>query len=336
VVSLRPGVAIDLGTVNSLVMVPGRGLVVEEPTAVAVQRRTGRVVAVGRPAEVLAHREPPDVEVVHPLRDGFVSDFHVTAELLQTFLHRAHFHTGLLRPTAVTCVPSGAGLVERQALADTARIHRPRLRVVLVEEPVAAARGSGVDPSGDQGVLVVDIGGGSTDAAVVVGPHPVRGKSLRVGGNAMDEAIAHMIKAELGVVVGRRAAEQLKISLGLTGGERGYGEVVGIDHAEETLRPLRVEGELVAAALEHSVAPIVESVGQLLTEMPADMADDVVRHKIQLAGGGALLLGLAERLEKVAGVQVAVVDDPLRSVVRGAAAILQQHPEHTEWFSAAG
>jgi rod shape-determining protein MreB and related proteins len=325
----RTGLAIDLGTVNSLIFLRGRGVVVDEPSAIALQRPTGKAAAAGEKADALAGKEPVDIEIVHPLRDGVISDLDAATYMLQAFLRRAHFHRGLLRPLAVMCVPSGAGFVERQAIIAAITHGRPRLAVRLVDEPVAAAIGAGVDPSGSQGALVVDVGGGTTEAALVVGAHMVRARSLRIGGNAMDEAIAHMLKTEFGLLVGRRAAERLKITLGLTGGESGYAEVAGIDVAEGMLREQRVTGELVASALEHAVATIIESVEQLLSEMPPDLADDVVERKIQLAGGGALLLGLSAKLETATGVETVIVEDPLRSVVRGAAAILR-HPQQIE------
>ncbi len=322
---LRSGVAIDLGTVNSLVHIHGRGVVLDEPSAIALMRPTGHPTMVGARADDLTGKEPTAVKVVHPLREGVISDLDAAASMLQAFLRRAHFHTSLRLPRAVICVPSGASFIERQALVAAVSLHRPRLGVRLVDEPLAAAVGAGVDPLGNEGVLVVDIGGGTTEAALVVGARMVRVRPLRIGGNAMDEAIVQGIKGELGLQIGHRAAEQLKKTLGLTGGAEGAALVVGIDTAHGTLREDRVEGAVVAAALEHVVAPIIESVEELLWEMPPDLADSVVRHKGQLAGGGALLLGLASRLHAATGITTVVVDDPLRSVVRGAAILLERH-----------
>ncbi len=324
---LRSGVAIDLGTVNTLVHVCGRGLVLDEPSAIALLKPTGKPILVGARADDLTGKEPAEIKVVHPLRDGVISDLDAAASMLQAFLRRAHFRSSLRRPRAVICVPSGASTIERQALVAAVSLRRPRLGVRLVDEPVAAAIGAGVDPLDSHGVLVVDVGGGTTEAALVVGTHMVRVRSLRAGGNAMDEAIVQGVKAELGLQIGQRAAEQLKKTLGLTGGPHGAAQVAGIDAAHGTLRDERVPGSLVAASLEHVVTPIIESVDELLWDMPPDLANDVARSKAQLAGGGALVLGLASRLRAETGITTVVVEDPLRAVVRGAATLLEHHEE---------
>ncbi len=320
---LRPGVAIDLGTVNTLVSVTGRGLVVEEPSAVALDRATGKVAAVGEPADALAGKEPVDVEVLHPLRDGVIADLDATAAMLRAFLGRAGVRRRLSRPHAVVCVPAGATWVERRSIPSAMAAGRPRCVVNLVDEPVAAAAGAGVDLSGGEGAFIVDVGGGTTEVAVVAGGHVVRAESLRLGGNAMDEAIVTAARAELGLLVGRRAARRLKMTLGLTGGDTGYAEVVGIDAAHGAPRVENVPGPLVAGALEPLVARIVASVRGMLTDIPPDLAEDVVRGKIRLAGGGALLLGLASRIEATALIPTVVTDDPLRCVLRGAVEILE-------------
>ena len=322
---LRPGVAIDLGTVNTLVSVAGRGLVVEEPSAIAIDRDTGRVTAVGRAADTLAGKDPLDLEVIHPLRDGVIADLEAATAMLQAFLHMARDRRFLLRPSAVVCVPSGATEVERRSLAAAVAAPRPRCQVRLIDEPVAAAAGAGFDLADGTGAFIVDIGGGTTEAAVVAGGHLVRAESLRLGGNAMDDAIVHAVKDEFGLLLGRNAARNLKMTLGLADGAGGTGwmEVVGIDAARRTPRVEDVPGRLVAAALEHPVATIVSSVQEMLSDIPPNLAEDVVRGKIRLAGGGALLPGLAYRIEATSGIPAVVVDDPLRCVVRGAAEILE-------------
>jgi rod shape-determining protein MreB len=323
---LRAGVAIDLGTVNTLVSVRGRGLVVEEPSAIAVDRATRRTTAVGRAADALAGKAPQGVDVIHPLRDGVIADLDAATAMLQAFLRLARFRRGLLRPVAVVCVPSGATWVERRALAAAAEAGRSRCLVQLVDEPVAAAAGAGFDLTGGTGAFIVDVGGGTTEIAVVTGGHLVRAESLRLAGNAMDEAIVAAVKAELGLLIGRNAARRLKMALGLTGATGGtpeWPEVVGVDVARGIPRAERIPGELVANALEPCVATIVEAVREILLDLPPDLAEDVVLGKICLAGGGALLPGLAGRIETAAGIPALVVDDPLRCVVRGAADILE-------------
>ena len=326
---LRAGVAIDLGTVNTLVCVTGRGLVVEEPSAIAIDRATGRVAAVGLAADALAGKEPQDIEIIHPLRDGVIADLDASAAMLRAFLRRAHLRRGLLRPAAVVCVPGGATWVERRSLAAAVEAQRPRCSVRLIDAPVAAAAGAGFDLAAGSGAFIVDVGGGTTEVAVLAGGHVVRSRSLRLGGNAMDEAIVHAVKAEFSLLIGRNAARSLKTTLGLDGGATGLVEAVGIDAARRTPRVEHVPGWLVAEALERSVAAIVDSVQEMLSDIPPNLAEDVVRGKIRIAGGGALLPGLASRIEAAAGIPALVVDEPLRCVVRGAAEIL----EHGDWVA---
>jgi rod shape-determining protein MreB and related proteins len=319
----RSGVAIDLGTVNTLVSISGRGVVIDEPSAIALDRSTGRVAAVGEAADALADKEPQGIEVVHPLRDGVISDLEAATALLQGFLRRARLRRGLLRPTAVVCVPGGATWVERRSLAAALGAVRPRCLVQMVEEPVAAAAGAGFDLAAGSGVLIVDVGGGTTEAAVVAGGQIVRAQSLRMGGNSMDDAIVSTVKAELGLMLGRNAARRLKSTLGLADDGPAVMEVVGVDAARRTPRVEHVPSRMVARALQHIITAIVDCVQEMLSDIPPNIAEDVVRGKIRLAGGGALLPGLASRIEAATDIPVVVVDDPLRCVVRGAAEILE-------------
>ncbi len=320
---MRSGVAVDLGTVNTLVSISGRGLVIDEPSAIALDRATGRVAAVGGAADALAGKEPQGVEVLHPLRDGVIADLEAATAMLQGFLRRARLRRGLLRTAAVVCVPGGATWVERRSLAASLAAVRPRCAVRMVDEPVAAAAGAGFDLATGSGVFIVDVGGGTTEAAVVAGGQIVRAQSLRLGGNAMDEAITATVKAELGLMLGRNAARALKTTLGLAADGPAVMETVGVDAARRTPRVEHVPAGMVARALQHSATAIVDCVEEMLSDIPPNLAEDVVRGKIRLAGGGALLPGLASRIEAATGIPVVVVDDPLRCVVRGAAEILE-------------
>ena len=324
---LRGSVAIDLGTVNTLVWVAGRGIVLEEPSAIAIDTSAGSVAAVGTAADALADKEPRDIEVVHPLRDGVIADLDATAAMLHAFLRRARPHNGPLRPRALVCVPSGATEVERRSVLAVLSLRRPRYAVQLIDEPVAAAAGAGFDLTGGAGGFVVDIGGGTTEVAVVAGWRVARAVSLRKAGNAMDEAILSAARSELGLILSHRAARELKMALGLNGGdprEHEAAEIVGIDAGTRTPRAERVPGYLVAAAIEPIVTAIADQVLQILSEIPPGLAEDVVRGKIRLAGGGALLPGLPGRIEAVAGIGTVLADDPLRCVIRGAAEILER------------
>jgi len=324
---LRPGVAIDLGTVNTLVYVSGRGIVLEEPSAIAVDRETGGVVAIGDAADALTGKEPQDIDVVHPLRDGVIADLDASVAMLQGFMRKVRMRRGLLRGSAVVCVPSGATWVERRSLIAAVEAQRPRCRVKLVDEPVAAAAGAGIGLADGTGAFMVDIGGGTTEAAVLAGGHVVRSRSLRLAGNAMDDAIMHAVKTELGLLIGRNAARSLKMTLGLGEGAAEWMEVVGVDAGRRTPRVEYIPGRLVAEALGHTVAAIADSAQEMLSDIPPNLAEDVVRGKIRLAGGGALLPGLASKIEAVADIPAFVVDDPLRCVIRGAADILERGQE---------
>jgi len=320
----RPGVAIDLGTVNTLVYVSGRGIVLEEPSAIAIDRETGGVVAIGDAADALTGKEPQDIDVIHPLREGVIADLDASVAMLQGFMRKVRMRRGLLRGSAVVCVPSGATWVERRSLIAAVEAQRPRCRVKLVDEPVAAAAGAGIGLTDGTGAFMVDIGGGTTEAAVLAGGHVVRSRSLRLAGNAMDEAIMHAVKSELGLLIGRNAARNLKMTLGLGEGAAEWMEVVGVDAARRTPRVEYIPGRIVADALNHTVAAIAESAREMLSDIPPNLAEDVVRGKIRLAGGGALLPGLASKIEAVADIPAFVVDDPLRCVIRGAAEILER------------
>jgi len=320
---IRGSVAIDLGTVNTLVWVEGRGLVLEEPSAIAIDSTSGAVEAIGEEADVLAGKEPQDIKIIHPLRDGVIADLEATAAMLHGFLRKARPRNGLLRPRALVCVPSGATWVERRSVAAALDARRPRYTVTLIDEPVAAAAGAGFDLSAGAGGFIVDVGGGTTEVAAVAGWRVVRAQSLRMAGNAMDEAIVNAARSNLGLILSERAGRQLKTTLGLTGGTDGWAEAVGIDAARRTPRVERVSGELVAKAVEPVVAAIARAVQEVLSDIPSGIAEDVVRGKIRLAGGGALLPGMADRIEEIAEIGVVVAEDPLRCVVRGAAAMLE-------------
>ncbi len=321
---VRGSVAIDLGTVNTLVWVAGRGVVLEEPSAIAIDTTAGTVAAVGSAADTLADKEPQGIDVIHPLRDGVIADLDATAAMLHAFLKKARRHNGPLRPRALVCVPGGATEVERWSVLAALSVRRPRYSVKLIDEPVAAAAGAGFDLTSGAGGFIVDIGGGTTEVAVVAGWRVARAVSLRKAGNTMDDAILAACRSELGLILSQRAARDLKMTLGVGGTGAGAAEVVGIDAATRVPRTERVPGGLVARALEPTVSAIADQVLQILSEIPPGLAEDVVRGKIRVAGGGALLPGLPERIEAVAGIGAVVVEDPLRCVVRGAAEILER------------
>jgi rod shape-determining protein MreB and related proteins len=319
---LRSGVAIDLGTVNTLVYVAGRGIIIDEPTAIAISREAGEIVSVGQAADALTGKEPHGIDVIHPLRAGVIADLDATVAILQAFLRQARVRRRLAKTVAIVCLPVEATVVEQRSVVAAVAALRPRCVVRLVEEPVAAAAGSGFDLLAGSGAFVVDIGGGTTDIAVLAGGHLVRARSLRLGGDDMDDAVAKAVKREHGLLIGRNAARNLKMTLGLGDGALTEAETVGIDAAGRAPRTERVSGSLVSAAIEPAVASITASVREMLSDIPPNLAEEVVRSKIRLSGGGALLPGLAYRIEAEVDIATMVVDDPLRCVIRGAAQIL--------------
>lgn len=318
----RGGVAIDLGTVNTLIWVDGRGLVLEEPSAIAVDDATGAVAAIGSAADVLADKEPKGIRVIHPLRDGVIADLDATAEMLHGFLRASGALSGPFKRRAIVCVPGGATWVERRSVVAVFGSRRPRCVVELIDEPVAAAAGAGFDLSAGDGGFVVDVGGGTAEVAAVAGWRVVRAETLRMAGNAMDDAIINAVRSGHALIIGREAARQLKCELGLTGGQDGWADTIGLDAARRTPRTEKVAGDLVAAAIEPVVSAIGTAVHTVLSDIPAGLAADVVRGQVRVSGGGSLLPGLADRLGEVTGLGVVVAEDPLRCVVRGAAAML--------------
>jgi rod shape-determining protein MreB len=320
---MRAGVAIDLGTVNTLVYVSGRGIVIDEPSAIAISRESGAVVSVGSSADALAGKEPQGVEVVHPLREGVIADLDASVVMLQAFLRRAQLRRGVRKPAAVICLPVEATWVERRSVVAAAEAVRPSCTVQLVDEPVAAAAGAGIDLTAGSGAFIVDIGGGTTEVAVLAGGHVVRARSLRLAGNAMDDAIARAVKREHSLLIGRNAARTLKTRLGLGAGALVEAEAIGIDVASRTPRVARVSAELVSTAIEPIVAAITRIVAELLADIPPNLAEELVRSKIRVSGGGALVPGLAFRIETVADIATVVVEDPLHCVIRGLTKILE-------------
>jgi rod shape-determining protein MreB and related proteins len=320
---LRSGVAIDLGTVNTLVHVAGRGIVIEEPSAIAISRATGGVVAVGQAADALTGKEPQDIDVIHPLRDGAIAELDATVAMLQAFLHRARVRRRMGRTAAVICLPVEATWVERRAVVAAAGALKPKCTVQLVDAPVAAAAGAGFDLAAGSGAFIVDMGGGTTEVAVLAGGHVVRARTLRLGGNGMDDAITRAVKDEHGLLIGRDAARNLKMTVGLADGSIVEAETVGVDAAHRAPRVQRVSATLITRAIEPTVLAVAGAVQEMLSDIPPNLAEDVVRGKIRLSGGGALLPGLAYRIEAAADVAVMVVDDPVRCVIRGAARILE-------------
>jgi rod shape-determining protein MreB len=322
---VRPQLAIDLGTVNTLVLAVGRGLVVDEPSAIAYDCRTGRPLAVGRAAEELAGTEPAGVEVVHPLADGVIGDLDAATDLLTTFVGRACRRPGSIRLDAAVCIPSGATSVERKALIAAVDGVGRSHRTTVVAEPLAAALGAAGEAAPCAPRVVVDIGGGTTEIAAVTSGAvlaAVRTRSIRVAGNEMDLAVVDAVKRALGLVVSRRAGERLKMAMGLDSPEQ---PVTGIDQTTSAIRSALVPPQLMREALRPTLDKIVDAVQELMCDLPPEVAEGVLRGGVVLTGGGALLRGLPALLGQRVGVPVRAADDPLRCVVRGLALVLGEH-----------
>ena len=314
---------VDLGTANTLVYVEGRGIVLNEPSVVAVDRQTGRVVAVGAEAHRMLGRTPGHIVAARPLRGGVIADFTATATLLKALLQRAMPHRLGLRPRMVVCVPAGVTTVERRAVIEAGYEAGAR-KVYLVEEPVAAALGAGLDIHRPGGHLVVDVGGGTTDIAVLSLGGVVVGASVRVGGDAFDEAIIRHVKRRYNVLIGERTAEQAKIAIGTAvppdADERF--EVRGRDLVTGLPRTLHLTAAEIHEALEEPIGTLLAGLRAALERVPPELAADLVVGGMVLTGGGSLLRGLDRRIAEATGLPVVQPEEPLLTVALGTGAAL--------------
>ncbi len=310
-----PHVGIDLGTANILLYVKGRGLVAREPSVVALDRNAGKVLAVGTTALEMLGKTPSHIVAVRPLRDGVIANYQVTLTVLRYFLRKV---SRLRRPTVTLCVPAGVTSVERRAVREAA-LAAGASRAWLIEEPLAAALGAGIDMTRPGGTMVVDLGGGTTDIAVLSMGATVLSESIRVAGDRCDEAIARMLRRQYNLMVGERTAEALKIELGSAvpqATERRM-EVSGRDLVNGLPRTVVVGSVEVREALLEPISSILEAVRGVLERTPPELAADLLDRGIVLTGGGALLAGMDEVLHQATGVPVRVAEDPITCVALG-------------------
>ncbi len=315
--------AIDLGTANTLVYAKGRGVVVSEPSIVAINKVTNNVEAVGKDAKEMLGRTPGNIVAIRPMKDGVIANFEVTEKMLQHFIRKAHNGRSWVSPRVIIGIPSEITQVERRAVEDSA--YRAKAsEVYLVEEAVAAAIGAGLPITEPYGNIVVDIGGGTTDIAVISLGGIVYSRSVRIAGNAMDEAIAEFIKRKHNLLIGEQTAEEVKIQLGsaFQVDESLAMEVRGRNLIEGVPRTIIITDEEVREALDHSVRSIVNAVRVALERIPPELSADVIDRGIVLTGGGALLKNLDKRLTAETGLSVFIAEDPLTSVVLGAGKML--------------
>lgn len=324
-----PDVAIDLGTANTLVFVKGYGIVLSEPSVIAIDMKTDEVVAVGSAAKSMIGRTPAHIVATQPLKNGVIADFEVTEKMLAYFIRKARPKKGsvlryLIRPRVAVCVPSGVTGVELRAVKEATEFAGAR-KAYTIEEPLAAAIGAGLPVSEPEGSMVVDVGGGTTEVAVISLGGFVTKTSVRVAGNDMDVAIASHIQKYHQIAIGTQTAEQLKIELGsaFPMPEEGAAEVRGRDLVTGLPKTVVMTSEEIREAISPSVAAIVEAVRDTLDRTPPELVSDIMDRGMVLAGGGALLRHLDERLRKETGVPVHIAEEPLTCVARGSGRFLE-------------
>src|SRR5216117_1733769 len=310
--------AVDLGTANTLVYVRGRGVVLNEPSVVAINTLSGAVLAVGSEAKRMIGRTPSHIQAVRPLKDGVIADFDVTEKMLRYFIQRVHKRRLLAKPRVVVCVPSGITGVEQRAVEE-ATIAAGSRRAYIIEEPMAAAIGAGLPIHEPTGNMVVDIGGGTTEVAVISLGGIVTAQSIRVGGDELDQAIITFGKKEYSLMLGERTAEEIKISLGSAypSADEPTAEIRGRDLVSGLPKTIVITADEIRKAIEEPLALIVDAVKSTLDKCPPELAGDVMDRGIALTGGGALLRGLHERLREETGMPIHMADNPLDSVVLG-------------------
>jgi rod shape-determining protein MreB len=323
-------IAVDLGTANTLVYVSGRGVVIDEPSVVAVQTVDGTrvMLAVGAAAKQLHGRTPEPIELVRPLRDGVIADFMAAEEMLRQFLARAKRVLGFRRPRILVCVPSGATPLERKAVYDTA-MQVKASKVLMVEEPVAAALGAGLPIERPQAFMVLDIGGGTSDIAVMREGQVIATRSLRLAGNAMDEAIVNHVRGRYRLLIGESNAERIKIEAGRVGSnppgtEDAEVHIKGREIGTGRPKTVVLTAADIADALADPVARLGDFVERALEDLPRPIVLEIANVGIVLTGGGALLAGLDTTLSERLGMRVAKAPDPLQCVIRGTASILEK------------
>ena len=322
--------AIDLGTANTLVYVRGRGIVLNEPSVVAIEEYKGRkrVLAVGNEAKRMLGRTPGNIRAIRPLKDGVIADFDIAEEMIKYFVCKVHNRQMFVTPLIVICVPSGATEVERRAIKDSA-YHAGAHKVQLIEEPMAAAIGAGLQITEPTGSMVVDIGGGTTEVAVLSLKGVVYARSVRVGGDKMDTAIVNYIRRNMNLLVGESSAERIKKEIGsATMPEDGDGktvEIKGRDLLNGVPKEVTISERQVSESLMETVAEIVDAVKVALENTPPELSADIVDKGIVLTGGGALLKNLDKVLRKATGLPVIVAEDPLSCVAKGSGMVLDEY-----------
>ncbi len=317
--------AVDLGTANTLVYVRGRGIVLNEPSVVAINTNSGGILAVGAEAKRMIGRTPGNIVAIRPLADGVIADFDTTERMLRYFIQKVHKRRHLAKPRIVVCVPSGITGVEQRAVKDAGYAAGAR-KVYIIEEPMAAAIGAGLPVHEPTGNMVVDIGGGTTEVAVISLGGIVTSQSIRIGGDELDAAIIQYVKKEYSLMLGERTAEEIKMAIGsaFPSLDEPSAEIRGRDLVSGLPKTIVVSAEEIRKAIEEPVNSIVDAVKTTLDKCPPELSGDIMDRGIVLTGGGALLGGLDERLRHETGMPIHIADRPLDSVAIGSGKCVEE------------
>ena len=324
---MSKAIAIDLGTANSLVYVQGKGIVIREPSVVAIEKNTGKVLAVGDEAKKMIGRTPGNIIAVKPLKDGFIADFDVCSSMLKYFFGKASNSTGMFsKPKVIICVPAGTTSVEERAVRQ-ATMQAGAKEVHIMEEPMAAAIGAGLPVADPTGSMIVDIGGGTTDVAVISLGGIVTSQSIRIGGDKMDEAIVNFVKKNYNLLIGERTAEEIKMAIGsvhiLSESEHLTYMVNGRDLMTGLPRQVEISDHEIHLAFKDIIQSILDAIKSCLEKTPPELAGDIIQRGIVLAGGGSLIRGMDLLISEETGMPVIYAEDPLSSIVLGAGNALE-------------
>lgn len=317
--------AIDLGTANTLVYLRGKGVVINEPSVVAIERKSGKVVAIGSEAKRMLGRTPGNIIAIRPMKDGVIADFEIAEQMLSHFIRKAHNRNTFVRPRVIVCVPSKITQVEQRAVRDSAELAGAR-EVYLIEEPIAAAIGAGLPISEPSGNMVVDVGGGTTDVAVISLAGIVYSESVKVAGDKMDDAIVNYIKRKYNLLIGDHMAEQIKLEVGSAYPleEKKTFMLKGRDLISGIPKTLVIDDGEIREALAETVSAIVNAIKVALENTPPELAGDIIDKGIVLTGGGSLLRGMDVRIREETNLPIVTVDNPLTTVVLGTGKALEQ------------
>jgi rod shape-determining protein MreB and related proteins len=320
-------IGIDLGTATILVYVKGQGVVLREPSVVAIEKDSRKIIAIGSEAQRMVGRTPGNILAIRPLRDGVIADYAVTEAMLKYFIRKVSGHRALFKPRVIVCAPSGVNSVEKKAILDAAGQVGAR-RTEIIEEPLAAALGAGLDICQPTGHMIMDIGGGTTDAAVISLGGTVVSESLRVGGNRMDEAIIRHLRMEHNLLIGERTAEDVKIQAGsaVPGLRQISYELRGRDLVSGLPKTLTITSDEICLALQEPLEAMVRVVKSVMEKTPPELAGDISEKGLVMTGGGSLLFGLDVLLSKETGVTAVVTEDPVSCVALGIGQALEKFP----------